>query len=1780
MTDVKQIMMQGANIERVDNPFVVSTGRALTKAELRSRGVDVDGIAKYADLPETAHVFSTFSGDLDLNVCKLSIRVYLADESLDDDDIIQDFNVDITSVTVGGLIEEIQTSLDLNNNLVDFLVELRNNRVQITARRAQSHIRVDALHILDSRGAASAESVNDLSNPERLFTYFSPDARAISRLGDPSPTPARGEFVTAQSVGVSQGEPRTSASLNRGLMKHSGIIDKASLLSGINSAAPRTVRIPLDVTGGAIDLTVDYTSSFDTPPKAVWSSTYVPGQAAPQPEEPHPRLGGVYGVDLPNSVSVLALRGISIPPRSTPFTSAKIVNAEGTPLGLISPDSRLRGSTLRPDRTDLDYGVPFITQASRWRVIKSNATVSDHPLVEDPTPWSTYFAWPDDPLIDESQFEILGEEAEFATGFTRIDEVTLELEAPAPYRYKWARVRLSGSQRSFIVREWINERRVIISEIPDELQNSSYYPSGADLDDLNDPAVNTLFISRGMISMPQEWFYISVLGTSGPLAWINSEDLYLEIDVADPPASVNDGAEVIMDVRSSTSLASNNAEVRSASPTARRLEDRGEYTLKGAYESALGGMTLRHSVGGPYDTETFNELLTRAHARLVNGPHTRIVSDAPGGITLQRFNDLNPTLVYEQAGQNITVDLSEATATTLSEDYADGIDEFLDDKFAVKRGDTRYRILRAITLRYASGTLSRRVTIHPETFSLTIELGVGPTGLLEGTGFLEEHVGLSLLVTDYGVTPLLIMITSVETTRSAKFKFLDVSGVFSGMSSAVVELKLAPYHLVNGVSMRGESPSIIILGLRTLGAAERVATPAAIEIEGERPLESYSSLGDWMAQITPENRRTFRVIEYDNVKYAQVPLTQGAEPLSVRDLPSRLKVRESSRVTSLGGRIWRASGLSHPGDFPDFLLIGQPSTAGGHAVEFYLKVVAQGSSSSLVYPPFKVESLDVITVIQDQGVENYIYGLLIPVPDYALTRVTVRGDETDVLIAGNIETLKKRVSLNKTEAYIDNAYLDNPSALDTLNIYASTDATSPSLEVTVYRDYDEGTPRPSGTMGSRSENTSEFGGRRASSRIEARHEYQDRDDADDNVVIVSEMSLSGGQGEIGLTAGHRYTQERDEYLTLVTAYGGDESASVMKDGLYVTDPEARCEDVPDQELTGFDHEHLSGDVAVNTANVKRLSEELDAMKQREFGMLRQLSLLSAAAHESLDMLRTANATIKSLRDVQYELSMTLLGVLDMRSNDFHFDNDNNSIRDFLVLRSGAALQQNLPHRLIKALHLAGHAVMTDLPYSNAPVLGDLSTYFEGTSHTSASSHALSPTPEGGVTSRFEDDIPLKYERPGYSRVRTTDGFAIDQHEALDPISQILRPTTLLNAGSYYPLYVRATHEDREGTSRENVSWTSALNEKRAIIQEARDMAVSDFDGLVSYTSPLFSFRPRADSTVGADVAPNAVCMYLMGVGYWSPSSIGHAREGTYLESKARPDASGWFFTTTSTRRVGPEQVSVTDNMLEYGRLNDLTFDDGTGPVTYRGYGALSRLTAISGHNAMLYSDPYILSKIEEGRDLIVGVARSPITNNNWTVYRATLLGYPYLFQNSSFVAPAADTRNYLTLDEAKDGHHLFYTIEEDSHPLPVVPGLYIDDTGSLSPNPPIHMPTSYDNSSTITGLYGPAPDTLDDFKIVYCRAWCVARADSEDELWQDLYAIGFFSRDDIRVSAKELADGTWAGIRTRLGMAEFIKELNYGHYAAPGQVRFSFNEVEGGKYLNSAQAVKTSQDPT
>ena len=1146
MADIKQILQQGANVEYVIDPFVVSTGRAFTKSELRAEGVDVDNIAKYANLSETSHVFCTFSGDQPLNVCLLTLQAYLFDESANDNDIIETFNVEITKVLVSDVISEISVSLNnyvdpVLGKLVDFLVELRNNRIQITARRAQAHIRVGELRILDTRGNPNAESVNDLSNPHRLFNYFWPDERGVSRHHGLMPAPARDGFVTSQSVGVSQGEPRTSASLNRGLSRHADAIDRTSLFAEFDNARPRKVRIPLELTNDSVDLTVNY--ARNPSPSAIWSSTFMFDPAGQPPVvsvEPAPRRGG-SSIDRPHTVSVIALRGISIPIKGLPIDNVKIVTADGRPVGLVSPDARLRGggSGSLLDTTSLDYGVPFISETSRWRVVKSDVQMGNYPLIINPSPLTKYLAFPEGaPLIDEAQFEILGSEAEIVTSFTRIDEVTLEFDVPVPARYRWARIRLTGSDRSLVVREWISDQRVIVSEVPEELRTTGHYVFSARIEDLDDPAVNEVNISRGLIVNPNEWLFISVLGTSGPLGWVQAGNVFLEIDVANAPKYVG-GVPTIFDVNSSETLDLDRAVVRSSSPFARTIEESGSYTLKGAHESGIGGMSLRHSAGTPYDTDTFNNLLTRALSRLMSGPNSRAVNDSLNGLLLQQLKEVYPTIIYEQAGDNVEVDLSEARASYIGDEYVDGIDSFLDDKFRVTQGDVRYDILRRLTLRFASGTFAQDVTIHPNTQSLTIQSETLATDLLSGTGFKDEHIGLALLVLEYIDVPILITITSVETKRSAKYKYLDTSLVSSGMVDAQVDLKLAPYHLIDDMFIRGDAPALKIEGLNTI--SDRVSGPPAIELQAARPLESYYGIGDWMSRVVPAGKRTFPVIELvvggNSKKYAQVPFTQDNTPLSITEVHEntneRMKIREDMHVTSLGGGYWQSSGIVGPGELPDFMLIDNGNNNSSQHVDFYYKVSSPGDRSSKVFPPFKVESRDVYAVIQNSGNQNLIYGLLIPVPDYALNSVTLRGDLREVLISNSIEVMKKQVSFNKDRAYIDKGYLDRPSALNELNVYGASGYISPRVEMIAEMDYDEMTARPSGNAVAKSEVTAAFGNvPEPSARIEARQEYQDRTSANNNVVAVSEMSLKGGPGDIGLTANHRYDQASGEYKTL------------------------------------------------------------------------------------------------------------------------------------------------------------------------------------------------------------------------------------------------------------------------------------------------------------------------------------------------------------------------------------------------------------------------------------------------------------------------------------------------------------------------------------------------------------------------------------------------------------------------------------------------------------------------
>lgn len=207
-----KMTLDGARIERVQVPTLVSTGESLTRAELFvafPEAANIDAYA-YAGARATDRIYPLFHSNL--VDCALKLRLVY---SLSGTEQVVERTALSTLPLIGSVVEDINS---VWADLANVRVRARNDgsRLVITAEPSAPNVNPIRLEVLNSAVAGRCSATEVWSHT--LFRYFSPDPRAISRVGDVVPPPPRPhQFTTPISRGVAEGEDRTSASLNRGL---------------------------------------------------------------------------------------------------------------------------------------------------------------------------------------------------------------------------------------------------------------------------------------------------------------------------------------------------------------------------------------------------------------------------------------------------------------------------------------------------------------------------------------------------------------------------------------------------------------------------------------------------------------------------------------------------------------------------------------------------------------------------------------------------------------------------------------------------------------------------------------------------------------------------------------------------------------------------------------------------------------------------------------------------------------------------------------------------------------------------------------------------------------------------------------------------------------------------------------------------------------------------------------------------------------------------------------------------------------------------------------------------------------------------------------------------------------------------------------------------------------------------------------------------------------------------------------------------------------------------
>jgi hypothetical protein len=251
--------LQGAHLDRVQTPTLVSTGEAMTRGAWRATEPELaSDIAayNYASAHDDDLIFPLFYADL--ATTRLSVTVTF---SSPDGDVEQTRVAIMSDVRVGPVLTAINIAwADVEKVAVE--ARMDGSRVVLTARSAAVGFDPISLRINNSAdiNAGSANHVWAYS----FFRYYAPDPRAVSRVGDPKPPPPRpGLFITPQSRGVAHGEERTSHAVNRGLddvvhqLEHTRDVSELPVrYQAFNGLMARPPEVPAPTVGSVLPISV------------------------------------------------------------------------------------------------------------------------------------------------------------------------------------------------------------------------------------------------------------------------------------------------------------------------------------------------------------------------------------------------------------------------------------------------------------------------------------------------------------------------------------------------------------------------------------------------------------------------------------------------------------------------------------------------------------------------------------------------------------------------------------------------------------------------------------------------------------------------------------------------------------------------------------------------------------------------------------------------------------------------------------------------------------------------------------------------------------------------------------------------------------------------------------------------------------------------------------------------------------------------------------------------------------------------------------------------------------------------------------------------------------------------------------------------------------------------------------------------------------------------------------------------------------------------------------
>lgn len=447
-----KMTMDGASIDRVATPRIVSTAESLTRAELFTADPSLGGISayNYAGALPTDVVYPLFFSDLPTAV--ISVRANWIDNVGDPGSY--SFNFLISDPRVQSVVDAINSTWP---GAVDVSVTARadGSRLVLSMAAREPLVEVVSLEILNAVAVPNACAATEVW-PFAMFRYFEPDRRAISRVGDVVPPPPRpGTFTTPLSRGVAHGEDRTSASLNRGIDEITRDLLRRDHTADLLTA-PVALRGVTNYTASVTEVSLDPLATGDS-------------FGAPVRVLSHPSSAGTF----------IAVRGARWRAQRD---MVRLVDAS------LHADLTLSSTPHTLDRGG-DHRFIDATTEGEWVVVtgpESTMITAAPGHYRSPTS--------DRPLV--------------TTGYRMVDEVTIEFleELDPTLRLTEMVIKDSATQAGMYVTSWLGGWRATVRPFngASDLRVSAGNRAGVQ-EGLSMPAHGTALLHRGPYVEPHEW---------------------------------------------------------------------------------------------------------------------------------------------------------------------------------------------------------------------------------------------------------------------------------------------------------------------------------------------------------------------------------------------------------------------------------------------------------------------------------------------------------------------------------------------------------------------------------------------------------------------------------------------------------------------------------------------------------------------------------------------------------------------------------------------------------------------------------------------------------------------------------------------------------------------------------------------------------------------------------------------------------------------------------------------------------------------------------------------------------------------------------------------------------------------------------------------------------------------------------------------------------------------------------------------------------------------------